>query len=163
MEIGYYINTYSEEIKDIEIEIKDYQKTLATITQEIKELPDEIQQYIDIVESDTEKLGTVTEQIKVLNNKLIPKQNEYIEIKNSLQEKETEKEDNLTEQNNLTKIYKTELADLGAKQCEYVKTELVQMDKVKTTDWRSELYLQGAATEPLGLESNYYYAELSAE
>lgn len=163
MEIGYYTNTYSEEIKDIEIEIKDYQKTLATITQEIKELPDEIQQYIDIVESDTEKLGTVTEQIKVLNNKLTPKQNEYIEIKNNLQEKETEKEDNLTEQNNLTKTYKTELADLGAKQCEYVKTELVQMDKVKTTDWRSELYLQGAAAEPLGLESNYYYAELSAE
>ena len=34
---------------------------------------------------------------------------------------------------------------------------------IKTTDWRSELYLQGVAAEPLGLDSNYYYAELEAE
>lgn len=39
----------------------------------------------------------------------------------------------------------------------------VKLVKVKTTDWRSELYLQGAQAEPLGLESNYYYTELAAE
>ena len=35
--------------------------------------------------------------------------------------------------------------------------------KIKTTDWRSELYLQGVAAEPLGLRSNYYYTELLSE
>lgn len=39
----------------------------------------------------------------------------------------------------------------------------LQFANIKTTDWRSELYLQGVAAEPLGLESNYYYAELAAE
>ena len=38
-----------------------------------------------------------------------------------------------------------------------------ELRKVKTTDWRTELYLQGATAEPLGVESNYYYTELSAE
>lgn len=38
-----------------------------------------------------------------------------------------------------------------------------ELRKVKTTDWRTELYLQGAVAEPLGIESNYYYTELSAE
>ena len=47
------------------------------------------------------------------------------------------------------------------------KGEYVQVDaelvKTKTVDWRTELYFQGAVAEPLGVESNYYYAELSAE
>ena len=34
---------------------------------------------------------------------------------------------------------------------------------IKTNDWRSELYLQGVAAEPLGIASNYYYTELSVE
>ena len=38
-----------------------------------------------------------------------------------------------------------------------------ELRKVKTTDWRTELYLQGVTAEPLGVESNYYYTELSAE
>ena len=38
-----------------------------------------------------------------------------------------------------------------------------ELRKVKTTDWRTELYLQGAVAEPLGVESNYYYTELNAE
>ena len=38
-----------------------------------------------------------------------------------------------------------------------------ELRKVKTTDWRTELYLQGAIAEPTGIESNYYYTELAAE
>ena len=38
-----------------------------------------------------------------------------------------------------------------------------ELRKVQTTDWRTELYLQGVAAEPLGIESNYYYTELAAE
>lgn len=33
----------------------------------------------------------------------------------------------------------------------------------KTKDWRSELYLSGAAAEPYGIDSNYYYPELKNE
>ncbi len=35
--------------------------------------------------------------------------------------------------------------------------------KIKTTDWRSELYFQGLEAENLGLAPNYYYAELKNE
>ena len=38
-----------------------------------------------------------------------------------------------------------------------------ELRKVQTTDWRTELYLQGVIAEPLGTESNYYYTELAAE
>ena len=38
-----------------------------------------------------------------------------------------------------------------------------EMVKVKTTDWRSELYLQGVQAEALGVKSNYYYTELVTE
>ena len=34
---------------------------------------------------------------------------------------------------------------------------------IQTADWRSELYLSGVAAEALGLDQNYYYAELAAE
>ena len=40
---------------------------------------------------------------------------------------------------------------------------MIGMTKVKTTDWRTELYLQGVQAEPLGTESNYYYTELLNE
>lgn len=39
----------------------------------------------------------------------------------------------------------------------------VQLQNITTKDWRNELYLQGAAGEPLGIDSNYYYTELNAE
>jgi len=39
----------------------------------------------------------------------------------------------------------------------------VPLTKIKTNDWRSELYLQGVAADPLGRSSNYYYTELASE
>ena len=45
----------------------------------------------------------------------------------------------------------------------YTMLSNAELRKVKTTDWRTELYLQGAVAEPLGVESNYYYTELNAE
>ena len=53
------------------------------------------------------------------------------------------------------KIYKW-----SNKQYEEIDVEPV---KVKTTDWRSELYLQGVQSEPFGTKSNYYYTELMNE
>ena len=47
----------------------------------------------------------------------------------------------------------------------FTKSEISSADftEVTTTDWRTELYLQGTIAEPLGRDSNYYYAELNAE
>ena len=59
----------------------------------------------------------------------------------------------ITKNNN--KIYKWE--------DEQYKEINVEMVKVKTTDWRSELYLQGTQAEPFGIESNYYFTELRNE
>lgn len=39
----------------------------------------------------------------------------------------------------------------------------ISLSKIRTTDWRAELYLQGTQVEPLGLDSNYYYTELANE
>ena len=37
------------------------------------------------------------------------------------------------------------------------------IETITTADWRTELYMNGVASEPFGLESNYYYAELKNE
>ncbi len=39
----------------------------------------------------------------------------------------------------------------------------LNLQKVITTDWRTELYLQGTISDPLGTDSNYYYTELKNE
>ena len=53
--------------------------------------------------------------------------------------------------------------DGDLKQYVEVDPETTQFVKVQTTDWRSELYLQGVQAEPLGIDSNYYYTELMNE
>ena len=55
------------------------------------------------------------------------------------------------------KIYKWLGLDDGY---EEVDTE---MTTITTSDWRTELYLEGVVSEPYGLKSNYYFAELEAE
>ena len=68
-----------------------------------------------------------------------------------------------TELDELTNQYNINLAELIYEQKQYVEVKDDTTVKVQTTDWRSQLYLQGAAAEALGLESNYYYPELNAE
>lgn len=46
---------------------------------------------------------------------------------------------------------------------DYVEIEGAIIKQIKTTDWRTELYLQGASAEPLAISSNYYYTELTNE
>lgn len=53
--------------------------------------------------------------------------------------------------------------DGDLKQYVEVNPETTQFVKIQTTDWRSELYLQGVQAEPLGTDSNYYYTELMNE
>lgn len=53
------------------------------------------------------------------------------------------------------KIYKWENED-------FVETDLT-LKTIKTTDWRTELYIQGIIAESLGTSNNYYYPELAAQ
>lgn len=45
---------------------------------------------------------------------------------------------------------------------EYIVTEYV-MENITTTDWRTELYMQGLMADPLSIDSNYYFTELKNE
>ena len=56
-----------------------------------------------------------------------------------------------------------DIADLMAGLGEYQSYVDSGFVTIQTTDWRSELYLSGVAAEALGLDQNYYYAELAAE
>ena len=55
------------------------------------------------------------------------------------------------------KIFKWMGLDIGYEEVD------TQMTSITTKDWRTELYLEGVVTEPYGLKSNYYFAELEAE
>ena len=57
------------------------------------------------------------------------------------------------------KIYKWDIED---NTYQYIEIN-VELIKVKTKDWRTELYLQGVTAQPYGTESNYYYTELINE
>lgn len=49
-----------------------------------------------------------------------------------------------------------------AEELEYVSVT-IGLESITTTDWRTELYLQGVMAEPFGSDSNYYYTELVNE
>ena len=46
---------------------------------------------------------------------------------------------------------------------EYELSTIGEKTQIRTTDWRTELYLEGIANDPLGLSQHPYYAELAAE
>ena len=54
-------------------------------------------------------------------------------------------------------IYEWDAAEKAYKELE------VTMKQITTSDWRTELYLQGSISEPLAVDSNYYYTELKNE
>ena len=55
------------------------------------------------------------------------------------------------------------VSQLDNDQYEYIKIDPVNFINYTTTDWRTELYLKGVQADPLGTDSNVYYAELDAE
>ena len=46
---------------------------------------------------------------------------------------------------------------------EYIQIPIATVYRIKTSDWRSELYLAGTMAGPLAIDSNYYYSELYNE
>lgn len=131
-----------ERIETIQQEIVDTEDSITFAQEKISEF----QTYINEVNAKLEEYYT---QMNLLNN-------EYERFLQQLQELE----DALAA---LTAEYEENLAKLKYLQNEYIKVSVDTLVKVQTTDWRSELYLQGVAAEALGLASNYYYAELKAE
>ena len=45
----------------------------------------------------------------------------------------------------------------------YTEVKNLHIQKITTTDWRTELFFQGTQAAPYGIDSNYYYAELKYE
>ena len=163
IELTYMTNTYSQEIADVEAELRVQEKKLRTINKEIAELPDTIQTHLDIAQQLTGDIMVMEQNLTRLNNQLAPLEARRAEIVEAITAQEGYKDDYINQENVLTYDYNEDYAAIAATQYEYVETSLIAMDKVQTTDWRSELYLQGAAAEPLGVSSNYYYPELAAE
>lgn len=163
IELTYMTNTYSQEIADVKAELNVQEKKLKTINKEIAELPDTIQTHLDIAQQLTGDIMVMEQNLTRLNNQLAPLEAQRAEIVEAITAQEGYKDDYINQENVLTYDYNEDYAAIAATQYEYVETSLIAMDKVQTTDWRSELYLQGAAAEPLGVSSNYYYPELSAE
>ena len=163
IELTYMTNTYSQEIADVKAELNVKEKKLKTINKEIAELPDTIQIHLDIAQQLTGDIMVIEQNLIRLNNQLAPLEARRAEIVEAITAQEGYKDDYVNQENVLTYDYNEDYAAIAATQYEYVETSLIAMDKVQTTDWRSELYLQGAAAEPLGVSSNYYYPELAAE
>ena len=163
IELTYMTNTYSQEIADVKAELNVQEKKLKTINKEIAELPDTIQTHLDIAQQLTGDIMVMEQNLIRLNNQLAPLEAQRAETVEAITAQEGYKDDCVNQENVLTYDYNEDYAAIAATQYEYVETSLIAMDKVQTTDWRSELYLQGAAAEPLGVSSNYYYPELAAE
>lgn len=163
IELTYMTNTYSQEIADVKAELNIQEKKLKTINKEIAELPDTIQIHLDIAQQLTGDIMVMEQNLTRLNNQLAPLEAQRAEIVEAITAQEGYKDDYINQENVLTYDYNEDYAAIAATQYEYVETSLIAMDKIQTTDWRSELYLQGAAAEPLGVSSNYYYPELAAE
>ena len=163
MEIDYVTNTYTQEINDTKADLKTARNQLASINKGIAELPGQIQTHNQIAYELTQDLSVMNENKTSLQNQLIPLEAQKADYQDAITAQEEAREDYINQENTLTATYNSDYADLAATQYEYVETSLVNMEKVQTTDWRSELYLQGAAAEALAVSSNYYYPELAAE
>lgn len=148
------VNMIKQEIKTLEEE-----KEKATSEEEKQMIQTEIDNYTMELELEQMALENLQNQLAVLQNyltqrpileqEILDKQNENKNLKDKIQA-ELEK-------------YNNKVEELSNKEYEYVLTESKELTKIKTTDWRTELYLQGVMAEPLGVNSNYYYPELAAE
>lgn len=148
------VNMIKQEIKTLEEE-----KEKATSEEEKQMIQTEIDNYTMELELEQMALENLQNQLAVLQNYLT--QRPILEQEILDKQKENK---NLTDkiQAELEK-YNNKVEELSNKEYEYVLTESKELTKIKTTDWRTELYLQGVMAEPLGVNSNYYYPELAAE
>ena len=162
-------------IADINADITTQQATVNMIKQEIATLKEkkeqatseeekqmiqtEIDNYTMTLELEEMALENLQDQLATLQGYLT--QRPILEQEILDKQKEIE---SLSEKiKNAKTLYDNKIETLSTQEYEYVQIENKELTKVKTTDWRTELYLQGVMAEPLGVNSNYYYTELAAE
>lgn len=131
---------------------------------------DKVLQLIDSVSADLAeaqgKVATYTTDIEAIENDptYISNKDDLVILQQQLENLQRQVDAIQNEISDMTYVLNQDLNELSDAQYEYIEVaSAFNLVKVQTTDWRSELYLEGAAAEPLGLESNYYYAELAAE
>ena len=148
------VNMIKQEIKTLEEE-----KEKATSEEEKQMIQTEIDNYTMELELEQMALENLQDQLAVLQN--------YLTQRPILEQEILDKQEEIEDLRNKIQIelenYNNKVEELSNKEYEYVLTESKELTKVKTTDWRTELYLQGVMAEPLGVNSNYYYPELAAE
>ena len=148
------VDMIKQEIKTLEEE-----KEKATSEEEKQMIQTEIDNYTMELELEQMALENLQDQLAVLQN--------YLTQRPILEQEILDKQEEIEDLRNKIQIelenYNNKVEELSNKEYEYVLTESKELTKVKTTDWRTELYLQGVMAEPLGVNSNYYYPELAAE
>ena len=130
--------------------------TIEAEREQIQEQINQVQALIDAEEAAIAELEQANAQLEATINSIPELEEEQQELLAEIETLKRQLQDALD-------VYNATIARLEGEAFEYLPTPSVEIVKVKTTDWRSELYLQGSMGEPLGLESNYYYAELAAE
>ena len=98
-------NTYSQEIADVEAELRVQEKKLRTINKEIAELPDIIQTHLDIAQQLTGDIMVMEQNLTRLNNKLAPLEARRAEIVEAITAQEGYKDDYINQENVLTYDY----------------------------------------------------------
>ena len=129
-----------------------------------------INMYQIYIDRDTSDITILGDQIVDVQNVLAPVSEQLVPYYNAIEvyeqeiaDAETIIQEKETLMAELESQYLEDKENLLADQGEYVDYTGESLVLVQATDWRSELYLSGAAAEPLGLDSNYYYAELASE
>lgn len=126
--------------QELRVKTAEYHEAEAETKMEATQLSlNEIQ---TVLTNEREELSTMENSMTIIENDIVEK-NEQIQI---LKENE-----------------KNQINALNESLYEYLEIEAISFVNVETTDWRSELYLQGVQAEPLGIKSNYYYTELANE
>ena len=130
--------------------------TIPTQQSKVLNLELEIFEIESQIEEMNSTIETKVNNINNLNDQLVEVEKEIAFLNEEINTA-TQQIKDIQEQQEL------ELEDLKAKQYEYLLVEPVVFMDYVATDWRTELYLQGNQAEPLGINSNVYWAELDAE
>ena len=131
-----------KEIPNQENKIKQIENQITDKKSELKKIESALEDAEEALEKAEKELEEIKKKIEELEKKIKAAEDKIAEIKKTQIE---------------------ELKKLNEEAYEYIEVEPIKFDKVQTTDWRTELYLQGVQAEPLGIHSNYYYTELLNE
>ena len=131
-----------KEIPNQENKIKQIENQITDKKSELKKIESALEDAEEALEKAEKELEEIKKKIEELEKKIKAAEDKIAEIKKTQIE---------------------ELKKLNEETYEYIEVEPIKFDKVQTTDWRTELYLQGVQAEPLGIHSNYYYTELLNE